>query len=213
MKKLILLLLFVSMTSEANNANNTPDPVMSSSNSSSHAVAKSESSSTSNSISKGGDASASGGHGGSAEVGDVSGGASSATVGDVSIRDRRQAPSVTVIPGNTTAECMVAWGIGGSNKTGAVSLGPTWMQKDCYAMKTFKLLADMGMPEAASKAFCSRKLHWFPFESKENCQAMITQSLIAIEVDRSEVAEVKKRIPSHSPLQSWLKETEKRGNY
>jgi len=176
-------------------------------------TAGSESSSqvTSNIVNKGGTASvgntnAEGGMGGAAQGG---------SVGDISMggdSNPRQAPGAVAIPPQTTAECMVGIGFAGSNKTGAVALSPSWMQKDCWAMKQFELLASLGLHQAASKSYCSRKINWFSFESKEKCEALITQSLILIAVDAEEIASVKKILPKVTPIQGWLSHKSKKSS-
>ena len=151
----------------------------------------------------GGNSAAMGGNGGSGSVGDISIG------GDTT---PRQAPGVVAIPPQTTAECMVGIGFAGSNRTGAVALSPSWMQKDCWAMKQFELLASLGLHQAASKSYCSRKINWFSFESKEKCEALITQSLILIAVDAEEIASVKKILPKVTPIQGWLSHKSKKSS-
>ena len=153
-----------------------------------------------------GDSMATGGAGGTSS-------AEGASVGDISIggdSNPRQAPGAVAIPPQTTAECMVGIGFAGSNKTGAVALSPSWMQKDCWAMKQFELLASLGLHQAASKSYCSRKINWFSFESKEKCEALITQSLILIAVDAEEIASVKKQLPKVTPIQGWLSRKSKK---
>ena len=135
------------------------------------------------------------------------GGAASANNGGVSVDTDvpRQAPSVgLVVPQSDLMGCTKGFGLGGSRSTGSAVLGWSWLQRDCYAFRRFEMLAGLGEKDAAAKAYCSRKMHWSDFESKENCEAVIVQSLIDIETAR-EVAEVKKQIPSTSPIQKWLK--------
>ena len=166
----------------------------------SHANAQSQSASVSGAVAQAGDATAlSEGSMATAE-------GASADVG-VSVRTDvpRQAPSVgLVVPQSDLMGCTKGFGLGGSRSTGSAVLGWSWLQRDCYAFRRFEMLAGLGEKDAAAKAYCSRKMHWSDFESKENCEAVIVQSLIDIETAR-EVAEVKKQIPTTSPIQKWLK--------
>ena len=151
----------------------------------------------------GGNSAAMGGNGGSGSVGDISIG------GDTT---PRQAPGVVAIPPQTTAECMVGIGFAGSNRTGAVALSPSWMQKDCWAMKQFELLASLGLHQAAGQSYCSRKINWYSFESRQKCEAEITQALILIAVDAEEIASVKKILPKVTPIQGWLSHKSKKSS-
>ena len=149
-----------------------------------------------NAVAKGGEAQ------GGVATSDISGGVSLNNSTDIP----RQAPSVgLVVPQSDLMGCTKGFGLGGSEERGSVVMGWSWLQKDCYAMRQFELFAALGLNDAAGKAFCSRKSHWTPFESKDNCEAMIVQSLIDLQTDRAEVAEVKKQIPKVSPIQKWLK--------
>ena len=167
--------------------------------------------STSSAIAKGGTATvgntnAEGGMGGAAQGG---------SVGDISMggdSNPRQAPGAVAIPPQTTAECMVGIGFAGSNRTGAVALSPSWMQKDCWAMKQFELLASLGLHQAAGQSYCSRKINWYSFESRQKCEAQVTQALILIAVDAEEIASVKKILPKVTPIQGWLSHKSKKSS-
>ena len=156
-------------------------------------------------VGKGGE-SASFSEGGAAES--ISeGGAASANNGGVSVDTDvpRQAPSVgLVVPQSDLMGCTKGFGLGGSRATGSAVLGWSWLQRDCYAFRRFEMLAGLGEKDAAAKAYCSRKMHWSDFGDKDKCEAVIVQSLIDIDTAR-EVAEVKKQIPTTSPIQKWLK--------
>ena len=158
-------------------------------------------------LAKGGEASAMGGNATAEALGGEGG--SSDISGGVHVSDRavRQAPAVFGMVGDGNGvDCMVGWGGGGSNKTGGITLGATVMQKECYSLLMFDRLAGMGLNDPAAKAFCKPKGHWWPFESRENCEASIVQTLISMEIDRAEVAAAaKKQMPKVSPIQKWLR--------
>lgn len=130
---------------------------------------------TSSSLAKGGEAT-----GGSATVGDVTGGsAEGGSVGDVSVntRGRRQAPGVALAVPQSTMECAKGVGFGGSNTSGSVLVGWSWLQRDCWALHQFYQLASLGLSEPAANAYCSRRMHWQPFESEANCRSLVALSL------------------------------------
>ena len=127
----------------------------------------------------------------------------------VSDRAPRQAPSVgLVVPQSDLMGCTKGFGWFGSHASGssanATGLGWSWLQRDCYAFRRFEMLAGLGEKEAAAKAYCSRKMHYSDFGGKGKCETVIVQSLTDIETAR-EVAEIKKQIPSTSPVQRYLK--------
>ena len=213
MKYLLPILSALVLSSTSLAESNGPQPVPPGSSaiagstaySGSHANAQSQSASVSGAVAQAGDATAlSEGSMATAE-------GASADVG-VSVRTDvpRQAPSVgLVVPQSDLMGCTKGFGLGGSRSTGSAVLGWSWLQRDCYAFRRFEMLAALGEKDAAAKAYCSRKMHWLDFGTQKKtaqpkCEAVIVQSLIDIETAR-EVAEVKKQIPTTSPIQKWLK--------
>lgn len=103
-----------------------------------------------------------------------SGGSSKATggsVGDVSLTSKtaRQAPDVTVIPGNNTAPFLKCFGWGGSNDTGGTAIGWCWLQRDEFARQRSVQLFREGHYEASARAYCSKKLLYKDYGGKEEC--------------------------------------------
>ena len=90
----------------------------------------------------------------------------------------RQAPGVALVVPNSTTECVVGFGGGGSNRTGSILGGFGYISKDCKAAKLFETFAGLGLHEAAARVFCARKAHYKPFGGVSECEAMIHQSLL-----------------------------------
>ncbi len=108
--------------------------------------------------------------------GDVNAG--DVTTGDVNLQGGdtivdtdvpRQAPSIGLVVPPSTMDCSKGFGWGGSNKTGSMLLGWSWLQRDCMAMKNFELLRSMGLYKPAAEAYCARKLFRKPFADKDDC--------------------------------------------
>lgn len=125
------------------------------------AVSRSSSKSLSSSVSKSDAKSVSNAHTGNQEV--------EVRTGDHITKVPRQAPDVTAISSPTTADMMVCYGIGGSNSTGAATGLWCRLQRDLYAIHRSERYAKMGDRDAASEAYCARKLHWKDFGSQESC--------------------------------------------
>lgn len=96
---------------------------------------------------------------------------------NVNHKYRRQAPSVGLVVPNSTAPLMKCIGFGGSNETGSAVTGWCWLQRDLYAAYRAEQHAAARRFEAAAKAQCSHKLFRSDFDSLEDCQASVYQSL------------------------------------
>lgn len=136
------------------------------------AVSSSESTSVAGAVAGGGDASAIG-RGGSAS----SEGASSTVTVDASERTQAPAPSIALVAGSGTMECIRGFGIGGSNQNGAIVFGPSWKDKDCTAVAQMETLRAMGLPVAAANAYCSRPAWSRPFGTRAHCEAEVSRAL------------------------------------
>jgi len=88
------------------------------------------------------------------------------------------APSVTVVPPLSTMTCIRGFGVGASTQDGAIALGPTWRDRDCQSAELFRALSSIGLYVPAAVALCSRERHWFPFGSRDACEAQVAQALI-----------------------------------
>lgn len=106
--------------------------------------------------------------------------ASTSEVGPISVvhKQVRQAPSVGLVPGQSTAPFLKCAGVGGSDEKGSAVIGWCWLQRDTYAKHRAETLAALDLPLPAATAYCSRRLHWQDFGSRDACESSIAQSLI-----------------------------------
>ena len=92
-------------------------------------------------------------------------------------------------PPQATMECMRGLGVGGSNSSGSLILGPQWKDGDCMAMAQFEALSGMGLAVPAARAYCARPRFARAFGGREVCESEIARSLL-VEVETVEVVEV-----------------------
>jgi len=187
MKHLITLALLIALPAFATNKHQQPE-------NEAHATANAQSRSSSTSIAAQGQIQGQkqaqgqtqnlvgGSQSQTATVGDVSSaGGDGGSVGDITVEGnnyKRNAPSVTVIPGQSTAPFMQCIGLGGSNQNGSATGAWCWIQRDAFALSQWEELSRLNLPEPAAEARCQTKLLWKPFGSKENCLATMTQVVI-----------------------------------
>ena len=109
------------------------------------------------------------------------GGESVASTGDVTVSTRhRKAPVNTAYAGTgmNTADMLVCFSLGGQSREGAASGIKCWLQRDLYANYRAALHAEAGRFEASAKASCSKPLFSGDFDSGEDCEASVYQSLV-----------------------------------
>ena len=186
MKHLITLALLIALPAFATNKPQQPEnEANATATSGSSAVSGSKSRSVSGAFVENrstvsvGDTTVTGGSGGNGGQGGEGG--QGGSVGDISAGNtnyKRNAPSVTVIPGQSTAPFMKCIGLGGSNQNGSATGAWCWIQRDAFALSQWEELSRLNLPEPAAEARCQTKLLWKPFGSKENCLATMTQVVI-----------------------------------
>ena len=197
MKFLIIGVLFLA-TSAWGTGNGSSNPNSNSSSNShsvstTHVAALAQSKAQAASVAQGGSAQSEGGTasalakggmggaGGSSEGGsaEASGGTASNEGITYNNEQVRQAPSIGLVTPQSTMECSKGFGWGGSNKTGSIVMGISWLQKDCVASHEFVRLAELGLTTPAAKVYCARKLFNSPFDTEQQCIDAITTALQA----------------------------------